>query len=207
VPASRSGLLSRGGRVARSLVFAVVTVALATAAHAYAMGATPPAASVLGAVGIVALLAAPLSARECRTPVLLAGVGAVQLALHVLMSLSMGTAPMPMWWCARPGVTLPAGFHTGRTESISMVAGHVGAGLLVALWLRSGERAAFSLATALGLSLARGAQRVLVAVSAPLVMDLDGAPQVSRVVGQVPSRLRSRLVPVCAGRAPPPCFA
>jgi hypothetical protein len=115
-------------REVRALVFALVCLSLSIALHSWAHGETPPLLAVLAGGGSVLSVALPLTGRERGLPVITLALGGTQAGLHLLFS-------------AIPSGHLMVPAHgTG-----AMVAAHVVAGGLAALWLHAGEVAVWRL--------------------------------------------------------------
>ncbi|MEY9935347.1 hypothetical protein ABH926_010028 [Catenulispora sp. GP43] len=163
-------------RAARAAVFAALCVLVGAVGHdAFSVGAIPLWALLVGG-GAVFLVAAPLTHRERGLPTIVVLMAAVQLGLHQLfaaaqagsdhmsMPMAMAMPPRGEFWC---GHTEPAGvtqaMHNVAVPTMAaapqhsmtggMLAAHVGAALVAAWWLRSGEAAVWSLARTLGLAL------------------------------------------------------
>ena len=105
-------------------VFTAACVCLGVGAHLGAGGSPPDAAMVLLLVGAVALICASLQCRERSLPSIVAGVGLVQLGIHV---------------------TLLTGHQREASAAAQnlpvMLMAHAGAVLALAWWLRRGEAA------------------------------------------------------------------
>jgi hypothetical protein len=122
---------SRAGAGARAIVFAGTAVGLGVVAHVLGGGATPRLGLVLFLAVVCGVLwSAAAGAVEQTVPRLLAGVVAVQLALHVAL---LGQ---------EHGGHHQAG--AGHPLTTSALAGHLVASLALAWWLRTGERAVWS---------------------------------------------------------------
>jgi hypothetical protein len=102
--------------------FTVPTVTLALLAHLAAGGAPPGFAMLALLYGSVGLLCASVAPRERRLPQLLAGVGLVQVGVHVALLEHHSTVA-------------PARSSTSGV----MTAAHLAATLALAWWLRRGE--------------------------------------------------------------------
>lgn len=134
-PTGRAGRLLRGG------VAGAATGALAVVAHVEGNGVLPGVGPVVLPVLLLAAVAAGLAGRERGPAQLLLLVGAGQLAMHLLLSLT-----------AARGV----GHGEHATDSGPLVvAAHVLATLVVVAVLAGAERAVFALAGALSSVLPR----------------------------------------------------
>lgn len=117
------------GVALRVPAFTGLTVLLALGAHLLAGGPLPGAGRLLFAAAAVAVTWWPLAMREVSLGRLVAGVGAVQVGVHVALL----------------DPASPAGTHEhGTSSSSSMLAAHVVAALVVACWLRRGETAVWN---------------------------------------------------------------
>jgi len=141
-------------RVLRTLLLALVTVALAAGAHTYAGGHVPSALLLGVLLPLVALPLALLTGRRLRLPVVLTTLGIGQLGLHHLfMWLATGSGAALDVTTADCGHVvhgsvlvanagpLPQMAHEGDTW---MVLAHAVATLLIALLVGYGERLVFS---------------------------------------------------------------
>jgi hypothetical protein len=169
LPADPSG--PTGARL-RSVVFATASVGLAASAHLMGGGRLPPWWLLVGSVWAVHLAAQPFATVERGLAVLGGAMVLVQAALHAAFTIAMtstpapGTASMrgmaPMAGPLRLRAVLPAG---GR-----MLVLHLCAALLVAAWLRLGERQLFRLAA----TMTRRARAALTDVVAFVLSALRG---------------------------------
>jgi hypothetical protein len=134
---SLSPLTSAAGRLARGGAAGLATGALAVLAHAEAKGSLPGPGLVL----LLCAAAAALAGRERGPFEILALVGAGQLAMHVLMSLTV----------------VRVHDHSAHPDDSGplMVAAHVLATLVVVAVLAGAERALFGLTAALASVLPR----------------------------------------------------
>lgn len=161
-----------GARIARSVVCGVVAVALACAAHVAAGGTSPGGYPVLALVAVVAVATAgampDLSSRRRIVGLALLGQAFLHIALcalatpmsmtghvmagHVMQSPTAGMSANS----AAPGLErLPDGWYgmvlhhavsgLGSLPSALMTLAHIGAAVLVGLWLAGGERLLWSL--------------------------------------------------------------
>lgn len=139
-------------RVARATILGATSELLATAAHLTG-GGRLPSAGVLTVVGILlALVAVTVTARRCRTGLLLVVLGVQQVALHLVFeaAASVGShCPLPetvmhhgaplrlaLARCPEPVMAGPAMHWPGGW---TMWVGHVAATVLTALLLARGE--------------------------------------------------------------------
>ncbi|TDQ55566.1 hypothetical protein [Actinorugispora endophytica] len=132
-------------------MFAAVCVGVSATGHTLLSGHEVPLGGTL--VGYVGMLAAAwgFAGRE-------RGGGAIagwmlwgQLALHLVFSTAQScAAPLPDG-PAHPDHSGASGIDTAATadSSVGMLAAHIAAALICALWLRGGEDAAFTLARGL----------------------------------------------------------
>ncbi|WP_230881856.1 MFS transporter [Planomonospora sp. ID91781] len=144
-------------RITRAAAFAAVCIGLSTAAHLLAGGAIC-AQSAAG--GLVLAFTAGLAAagRERPLAVILPLLAGVQVALHVLFSLTHASLTHASLTHAAPaaevaGITGHA--HTGLAPSLGMLIAHGWAVALTALWLARGEAALWALLRRLPLRLRR----------------------------------------------------
>jgi hypothetical protein len=138
---SLSPLTSAAGRLARGGAAGLATGALAVLAHVEAKGSLPGPGLVLLPVLLLCAAAAALAGRERGPFEILALVGAGQLAMHVLMSLTV----------------VRVHDHSAHPDDSGplMVAAHVLATLVVVAVLAGAERALFGLTAALASVLPR----------------------------------------------------
>ncbi|MBT2207406.1 MFS transporter [Actinomadura sp. NEAU-AAG7] len=123
-------------RTARSTVFATVCVTLAAVGHSLSSRDVVPAWAVLTGFAAVLGVSLTLAGHERSLATLLGGLLGGQFALHTLF----GAATQPMIHHASDA------HPAARGSGVSMTLAHVAAAVLAALWLRRGERAAWSLA-------------------------------------------------------------
>jgi hypothetical protein len=176
----RAPRLSRSGRIAamtgpgllreaRALVFVLVCLALSVALHGWAHGELPSLVAVLAGGGLLLSVAIPLTGRQCGLPLITAALAVTQAGLHALFAvLPSGSGH----------VMVPT--HGAGT----MVAAHVVAGGLTALWLHAGEVAVWRLVRRFAQRLPR--LGVLFALAA------------LRVAPPAPRRFRARLADLAA---------
>jgi hypothetical protein len=141
------------GRAARALVFAVVSVALATGAHWFGCGLVPHPSVLIAALSATAVIGWFVAERR-HGATLVGTTAAVQIAMHVGFAASMATggmSSMSLILCRdRQSVgpthaeSLPMAVHGGsvltNSHGIPMLAGHLAAAVLVGLWMHHGER-------------------------------------------------------------------
>lgn len=151
-------------RWARTLVLAVVALALGVGGHAAVSGAAPGATRLAMLAAILVALLLPATRRELSGPsltlLLAAGQGLVHLAATLPAVASTATTPHALL-CdltgAQPG--------TGSAGSLGwlavMASAHVATTILSAAWLRRGERLAWK-------TTAGAARRVLSALARSL---------------------------------------
>jgi len=166
-------------RGARSLAVAAAAVGLSVVSHDLAGGARPGVVplAVLAVLTLVAVR--PLARREIRLPLLLAVLGAGQLALHHAFEGAARIAPV----APHP--------HDAGGSTLAMLGAHAAATVAVALVLRHGDAALWRLWSWLTGRGVPAAPRALVDVAVP-------PPS-----GALPT---VRLAPVpgaVGGRAPP----
>ena len=156
----------------RAAMFTAVCLGLGVAAHrAMSDAAVPSWAVAVAGAGVYA--SARLGARrECRLPGIMALMGVLQVALHLLfafaqsaaathssamsMSMSMPAMPMPAD-TSMPGMSMPADtpmlmpgssmsvVHGGMRMGAGMLVAHAVAAAICAWWLRRGEAALHAL--------------------------------------------------------------
>jgi hypothetical protein len=149
-------------RLVRATAFSAVCVSLTLAGHWLASGDPLPFSTVLWSFAGVGFVAYLLAGAERSLPVIFGVLLGGQFSLHVFLA--------------------HAGGHhgaLGATESLSpgMSAAHFGAGILSAIWLRRGERAAWALARRLLRPLLTLVAAVLPPVPAPAgPVPVDHAP-------------------------------
>ncbi|MFC4590762.1 MFS transporter [Sphaerisporangium corydalis] len=132
-------------RLARSAVFTVVCLTLASVAHWFAGGAAPSAA-VMTAGGLVVMTGTALLAGRERSPVTVTGL---LLAAQAVLHLLLGPADLPG---GPPHGPVPGGPPQEHALSVSagMLVAHLTAALLTAWWLSRGESALWSVLRAAG---------------------------------------------------------
>ncbi|KUP97140.1 hypothetical protein [Thermobifida cellulosilytica] len=130
-------------RLIRAGVFAAVSVGVSANGHALQSGHDVPPAGML--LGSALMLAAGwgLAGRERGGGAVLGWMLWGQLALHFVFALTESGAAHPGHPAAAPAAA------AGQDLSPGMLAAHLVAALVCALWLRRGEAAAFRLARGL----------------------------------------------------------
>lgn len=131
-------------RLARATAFATVCAVLGVLAHLVAGGRVSPEMGGW-ALGLSLLAALPLTGRERGLPVILALLGGVQAATHVVFALDDAVPP---------GGDIVAHLHCA-TPGFGMTILHGVAVTLTAIWLARGEAAAWALLRLLGTRLIR----------------------------------------------------
>ncbi|MFD0683529.1 MFS transporter [Actinomadura fibrosa] len=126
-------------RTARAVVFATVCVTLAALGHALASRQAVPAWAVLAGFGAVLAVTLVLAGHERSLATITGGLLGGQFALHALFA--GATDPM-LHHVGGADAAHPGGGGSGLTMTLA----HGAAAVLAALWLRRGERAAWSLA-------------------------------------------------------------
>ncbi|WP_143175428.1 hypothetical protein [Cryptosporangium aurantiacum] len=117
-------------REARALVFVLVCLSLSVTLHTWAHGDQPPILVLMAGAGLVLSVALPLTGRQRGLPVIAAGLAVTQAGLHGLFTLVPSGGAHVMTTMPTPG---------------TMLAAHVVAGGLTALWLYAGEVAVWGL--------------------------------------------------------------
>ncbi|TQS42969.1 hypothetical protein [Cryptosporangium phraense] len=144
-------------REARALVFVLVCLSLSVTLHGWAHGQLPSVLALLAGTGLIAPVAMVLTGRRRGLPVIAGGLAVTQAGLHGLFTL------------------VPSGVPSGGAHAMmsmpsagTMLAAHVLAGSLTALWLYAGEVAVWRLVRwfarrvpALGVLFALVARRLL----------------------------------------------
>lgn len=191
-------------RVARATVLGATSLLLATAAHLLG-GGRLPSAGVLTVVGVLlALAAVTVTARRCRTGLLLALLAVQQVALHLVFDASAALGPH----CALPETAMHHGAAVGHAlagcpappvmagpamhgPGWAMWAAHLGATVLTALLLARCEA-----------WLWRVADRIVTfATAAPVRRRVRGSRGAAG--SAPPSVARSRTFAPAAPRGPP----
>ncbi|GAA0265883.1 hypothetical protein GCM10009539_60680 [Cryptosporangium japonicum] len=157
-------------REARALVFVLVCLSLSVALHSWAHGEIPPLLAVLAGGGLVLSVALPLTGRQRGLPMITGALAVTQLGLHLVFSV------MPS-----QHVMIPA-HGTG-----TMIAGHVVAGGLAALWLHAGEVAVWRLVRRLAQRLpALGVVFALAALRIPAPAPRRFRPRTAELAAPLP---------------------
>ncbi|WP_067449940.1 hypothetical protein [Actinomadura macra] len=159
-------------RTARAVVFATVCVTLAAIGHALASREAVPAWAVLAGFGTVLAVTFVLAGHERSLATIAGGLLGGQFVLHTLFA----SATDPMLHHAS-GI---GGAHGGAVQAsgTAMTLAHTAAALLSALWLRRGERAAWSLARRLAMAAERPLRLLLILFSVEPATPSMGAPAV-----------------------------
>jgi len=175
----------RRARVARGLVVWASGAILGLGAHLLAGGSmVSPVLLLLLALAAGACTLA--SDRAWSVPRLLVALGGIQLAVHVVMSLQMGSGAGRPWGSA-------AAASTGAAAPMTMIAGHACAALAMAWLLRQGEALFW-----------RVVQRLRPRRSWPTVTGpLQPAAPPWRSTGPAPARRPRPLAGALARRGPP----
>jgi hypothetical protein len=137
-------------RVLRVLVLSLSSLLLAGGAHLAGGGGSPSAGALVLAVGLVTMVAAAVTARRCRVPLLLFVVGAEQLGLHVIFGAGAGAAagacaPSSLLGHSHAGSSAtcsPAASTVAAASgdaTVAMVVAHLLAVLVTACLLSRGE--------------------------------------------------------------------
>ncbi|MDG4862168.1 hypothetical protein P8605_28905, partial [Streptomyces sp. T-3] len=182
-------------RTLRAALFAAVCVTLAAVGHSSMSAHDIPAPALLGAFGVTGLLAWLAGGRRRGVWTIGAGLLGVQGTLHLMFAGSQGhgssggsrhdhaamdmptsdamSGAMPDSMSDAPPGAMPGAMPMSMTDgapvlhsSLGMLAAHLLAALVCALWLARGERAFFQLLRALG-ALAFTPLRLLHAVVEP----------------------------------------
>lgn len=126
-------------RAVRGGVFAVTSTALTYAAHVGGGGELPDAGSALLLTALIAAAGTALADRQRSVALIVTTLGVVQVALHLMLTglSSFGHHQASMW----PGWT--------------MIAGHVGAAVLIGLLLAHADAMIFAVARVLASLLPR----------------------------------------------------
>jgi hypothetical protein len=164
-----------GLRWVRALTLACVMLAAGVSGHAAGGGGAPPLALLGPLLLILTLAASPFLDAPASSTRVVALVLAAQAALHVVLQV-VGSAPAtgaPMTMPASPGHPMTPVMPAHPTH-LGMLAAHVGAALVVALWLAAGERAAWTVLGVVGLALAETWSAVRDAVTPRPVVVLAG---------------------------------
>jgi hypothetical protein len=161
-------------RALRASVFALVCVLLATAGHTIAAGALPPLIGLVAGLPLVALLSVRLIGRERSFRAISLTVIGSQLGLHTLFDYADG---IPARAHEQAHHAVAASGHAGESMTPAMAAAHVVAGLAAAWWLRRGEAALWSLASAVVLPLLALCRGVVVATPAAFAVAPFAVPE------------------------------
>lgn len=183
----------------RAAVFAAACVALTAGGHSLVEGQPIGAAALWMGFGAVFLAALAATRRERSQGAILAAVFTGQAVLHVLFTSRTPTTPPVAMTGMGPGQAMPGMTMTGMTmtamspagpgtlghSGLGMLSVHLGAGVVVAWWLRRGEVACWRLV--------RGSEKVAATVRAVLRWVTRAA---------TPRCGRTTLVPIAGSREP-----
>jgi hypothetical protein len=171
-------------RLLRTVVFAMVCLGLGMGAHVFA-GGTVSGDAMLVAFWLAACAAYPVAGRERSVHAILPLLGGLQLALHLLFSLSHAGSP---------GQAVAHAVHAsgGLVPELGMLVAHSWATVLTALWLARGEAVLWELLRRLAVRL--------------LVVSLPPVPETPFFAGAVvePPVLRSAVLRHVLSRRGPP---
>jgi len=149
-------------RWVRALTLATVMLATGASGHVATGGVAPPVA-LLGPILVVLTLAvSPFLDAPASSLRVVALVLAAQEGLHVLLELTgstPATAPAPMAMPGSPGHPMSQAMSDPSTH-LGMLAAHVAAALVVALWLAAGERAVWTLLAVVAMAVAEAWQAI-----------------------------------------------
>ncbi|MCC5581940.1 MFS transporter [Microtetraspora sp. AC03309] len=126
-------------RLARTTAFAAVCVGLGVLAHLFAGGTLSGPRVVVGLI-LAFAAALPWTGRERGLAVILPLLGGLQVAMHLLFSVSVSSAGD-----ATPYAEAGAHLHSGLVPGVGMLVMHGWAVGLTALWLSHGEAMLWSL--------------------------------------------------------------
>ncbi|GAA2112493.1 MFS transporter [Actinomadura alba] len=190
-------------RLGRAGVFSAVCVTLAATGHALVSGApVAPWAVAVGFAGVVAL-SLTLAGHERAFPTILGGLLGGQFMLHVLFSAAEPETSAPASAAAHAGHQLTA--LAAHRPGLSMMLAHYAAALLVALWLRRGERAVWALTRQVAALAARPARGLLAAarttsITGPVRVPVTVTPT-ARPIGRMLRHAVSRRGPPLRSKA------
>ncbi|WP_336209486.1 MFS transporter [Nonomuraea sp. LPB2021202275-12-8] len=174
-------------RLLRTAVFAVVCLGLGMGAHFFG-GGTVSGGAMVAAFGLAACAAFPLAGRERTVRAILPLLGGLQLAVHLLWSMSHAASPAQ----AIAHAVHPSG---GLVPDLGMLVAHSWATALTALWLARGEAVLWGLL-----------RRLPVRLLARLPAVLPPVPETPffAVAGGEPPVLRSAVLRHVVSRRGPP---
>lgn len=184
-----------GLRWLRALTLASVMLASAVSGHVAGGGGAPPRALVGPLLVVLTLTIAPFLDAPASSRRVVALVLGGQAGLHVAVELvgrTPATHASPMAMNASPAHAMPPAMPGDLTATsvgalgaphVTMLLAHVGAALVVALWLAAGERAAWNLVAVARLTVAEAWRAVRDAGSTPpsLVVMVRHAPRLAPV--------------------------
>lgn len=194
----------------RAATFAAVCLGLGTLMHAVtSQGSIPTSALLFGAIGVFA--AARLAAcRGERSLLAISGLmGASQVGLDVLFTLTRHTPSLQLGACRMPGMEqaapptvslrAPVEPAAARLDATAiLLIAHVLAALAWALWLRRGEAALHAVIRCAAFRLRRGWVFVVVCLT-----PADHAPRRARVVSRARSLRSQWMRGILEQRGPP----
>ncbi len=182
-------------RWARALTLASVMLCAGYSGHLTAGGVAPPPALLGPMLVVLTVAVAPFLDRPASATrvvvLMLAGQGCLHVALDLVGGAASASAA-PMHTAAGPGMAGMAGMVPGDPRSsssilstlcltgthLTMLLAHVGAALVVALWLAAGERAAWTLVAVTTLAVARTWSALCGACVVPAVLVTWTRPRV-----------------------------
>lgn len=125
----------------RAGVFAAVSVGVSANGHTFYSGHDIPLTGTLIGGALMLAIGWALARRERSGGIILGWMLWGQLALHLIFAMTEGRTGSHATHLAAD-----VGENTGADPTLGMLAAHLGAALICALWLRRGEAAAFRLA-------------------------------------------------------------
>jgi hypothetical protein len=196
----------------RAAVFAAVCVMLSVTAHGWMHPRPLPAYAGLVAFAVLTGVGFCLADRRRSVWWLLLAVEVVQGGLHLWFSAV--SAPAAQWDASRmhghmPGMrhlvtgpVQPSASHAGTFDG-GMLVTHAIAGVLVALWLSAGERAAWRALAAMTRLFLAPALRVLALLMGVLIVEPPGGLKTGRSLGRRPRPQIGALRHTVVRRGPP----
>jgi len=172
----------------RALTLACVMLAAGVSGHAAGGGAAPPVALLGPLLLVLTLAASPFLDAPASSVRVAALVLTAQAGLHLLLEVvgsTPATSAVPMTMPATPGHPMTQVMPAHSTH-VGMLAAHVGAALVVALWLAAGERAAWTVLGVVGLALAQTWSAVRDVVSPRPVLLVAGPRPTAYAWGERP---------------------
>jgi len=171
-------------RLHRTMVFAMVCLGLGVGAHVFG-GGTVSGDAMLVAFWLAACVAYPVAGRERSLHAILPLLGGLQLALHLLFSLSHAGSPVQ-------AVAHAVHASGGLVPGFGMLVAHSWATVLTALWLARGEAVLWTLL-----------RRLAVRLLAVLLPPVPETPFFAAAVVEPPVLRSAVLRHVLSGRGPP----